>query len=133
MAATTSNRVPTFVPKLNVLLKRLLRIGIPLGPNGLLTVQGRKSGVMRTTPVAVVEVGGQRWIVGTFGDVNWVRNLRAAGKATVRVGRHRLDVTAKELTREEAAAFFRDVILPYVGGSVIKRFLLGMLGAREIL
>ena len=117
MAVTPASRVPSFVPPLNPLLKRLLRWGVPMGPNGLLTVRGRKSGLMRTTPVAVVEAAGKRWIIGTFGDVNWVRNLRAAGEGTLTVGRRHWHVKAVELSHEEAIAFFKDVVVPYVGDS----------------
>ncbi len=45
---------------------------------GLPTVPGRKSGVPRTTPVALGERDGRRWLVSPYGEVDWVRNLRAA-------------------------------------------------------
>jgi deazaflavin-dependent oxidoreductase (nitroreductase family) len=70
------------------MVERLLRLGVKMGPMILLTVRGRKSGQPRTTPVAMTEHDGKRYLVGTFGDVNWVRNLRAAGEATLRSGRH---------------------------------------------
>jgi len=133
MAVTTASRVPSFVPPLNPLLKRLLRWGVPMGPNGLLTVRGRKSGLQRTTPVAVVEAAGRRWIIGTFGDVNWVRNLRAAGEGTLTVGRRHFQVKAVELSREDAVKFFKDVVVPYVGDSALKRSVLSMLNAGDIL
>ena len=34
---------------------RLLAAGVPLGPNGLITIRGRTSGLPRTTPVAIIE------------------------------------------------------------------------------
>jgi deazaflavin-dependent oxidoreductase (nitroreductase family) len=85
-----------------------------MGPNTLLVVRGRVSGEPRTAPVAVVEVEGRRWVVGTFGDVNWVRNLRAAGHGEIRRGERSQIVDARELRPEEATAFFRDVVGPYV-------------------
>src|SRR5256712_6015971 len=107
--------------------------GLPLGPNALLTVRGRSSGVDRTTPVAVVAIGGRRWVIATFGDVNWARNLRAAGAATLTVNRRPEAVAARELPQVEAAAFFRDTLTPYVGRVPMGRWILGsMLGAREI-
>src|SRR5438874_1343707 len=102
-------RVPFFVPLFNPIARRLLRVGVPLGPNALLTVRGRKTGQPRTTPVALVEVDDRRWIIGTFGDVNWVRNLRAAGEATLKLGGGDEEVAADELTAEEATEFFSDV------------------------
>lgn len=75
---------------------------------------GRKTGEPRTTPVAIIEVGNRRWIQGAFGDVNWVRNLRAAGKATLTQGKSKESVRTIELTKEEAAAFFAEVLAPYL-------------------
>jgi deazaflavin-dependent oxidoreductase (nitroreductase family) len=121
------------VPLFNPIARRLLGRGIPLGPNALLTVRGRKSGEPRTTPVALVEVGGRRWVIGTFGEVNWVRNLRSARQAGLEVGQRQEQVKAVELTQDEAAAFFRDILGPYVGTSPLARLLLGALHAREIL
>ncbi len=94
--------------------RRILGAGIPLGPNALLTVRGRKTGQPRTTPVALVEVAGRRWVIGTFGDVNWVRNLRAAGEATITIKRRAARVKAVELSPTEGAAFFKEVLGPYV-------------------
>ena len=130
----TQLQVPRFVPILNPLASRLLRLGPLMGPNALLTVRGRKSGQPRTTPVALVEAGGRRWTVGTFGNVNWVRNLRTAGEATLTVGRRTERVRAVELDRDQAASFFTDVLVPYVGRTRIARWMLGsVLGARDIL
>jgi deazaflavin-dependent oxidoreductase (nitroreductase family) len=129
-----SARVPFFVSLFNPVARRLLGSGIPLGPNALLTVLGRKSGTPRTTPVALVEVDGRRWIISTFGDVNWSRNLRAAGRATLTVKRRPELVDATELSPEERVRFFRDVLGPYVRRVPLGRFLLGtILGARDIL
>jgi deazaflavin-dependent oxidoreductase (nitroreductase family) len=111
----------------------VLRVGALMGPNALITVRGRKTGQPRTTPVALVEINGKRWVIGTFGEVNWVRNLRAAGAATLSVGSRREEVRSVELTPEEGAAFFRDVIGPYVRRMRIGRLLLSVLRSRDIL
>lgn len=127
-------RAPFFVRVFNPIAHRLLGAGIPLGPNALLTVSGRKSGQPRTTGVALVEVEGRRWVVGTFGDVNWTRNLRAAGHATLTANRRSEQVRAVELSPAEGAAFFKEVIVPYVSRLPLGRWLIGsLLGARDIL
>jgi deazaflavin-dependent oxidoreductase (nitroreductase family) len=126
-------QVPPLVPVFSPLVLRLIRMGVPLGPNALLTVRGRKSGLLRTNAVAVVAQGGRRWVVGTFGDVNWVRNLRAAGEAVLTTGRRRESLHAVELSQAQAADFFAHVLVPYVGSSAIRRWLLGLLGASDIL
>ena len=109
------SQAPSIIRKSNSLASRLLRAGVPMGPNLLLTVRGRASGQPRTFPVAVVEVEGRRWIAGAYGDVQWTRNLRAAGEADLEQHGHMEHVRARELTRDEATAWFRDVFQPYIG------------------
>jgi deazaflavin-dependent oxidoreductase (nitroreductase family) len=93
-----------------------LAAGIPLGPNRLITIRGRKSGLPRTTPVAIIKVSGRRWVWAPWGDVQWVRNLRAAGRATISVRRRNEEVTATELDSTQRVAFFRDVLGPLARG-----------------
>lgn len=132
VAQLPTRRVPRFVPIFNPIAMRLLGRGIPLGPNALLTVRGRKSGTMRTTPVALVEIDGRRWVIGTFGNTNWVRNLREAGEGTIAVGKRVSHVSARELTRDEAAAFLSGTLMPYVAKIRIGKLLLRLLGAGDI-
>lgn len=133
-AAKGTSRVPFYVPLFNPIARRLLRGGMPLGPNALLTVRGRTSGLDRTTPVAVVAIGGRRWVIGTFGEVNWVRNLRAAREATLTINGRPEPMQAVELSPQEASSFFKDVLAPYVARIPLGRFLLGtLLGAKEML
>ena len=127
------DRAPGFVGFFNPIARRILNRGALLGPNALITVRGRKSGVPRTTPVALVEIGGKRWVIGTFGETNWVRNLRAAGEATLTVGRRHEEVSATELDVPARTAFFRDVVGPYARKLPGGRLLLRVLGATEIL
>ena len=105
-------RVPRLVPLFNPVAKVLLAAGTPMGFNGLITIRGRKSGLPRTTPVAIIEVSGRRWVWAPWGDVHWVRNLRAAGRATITVRRRNEDVRATELDPAERIEFFRDVLGP---------------------
>jgi len=131
-----ATRLPLLVSVFNPVARRLLRGGIPLGPNTLLTVRGRKSGQPRTTGVALVEAEGRRWVVGTFGEVQWTQNLRAAGEGTLTRGRHQEPVEAVELDPEDAPAFFNDVLGPYVSRIPfgLGKWMLGsILGAPDIL
>ena len=133
MATATESRAPSFVRVFNPIARRILNVGPLLGPNALITVQGRKSGLPRTTPVALVEIDGKRWVIGTFGEVNWVRNLRTAGRATLSAGNRADEVTARELMGEARTAFFRDVLGPYVRKLRVGPALLAILGAGDIL
>lgn len=133
MSTMSAAKAPGFVGLLNPIASRVLKVGPLMGPNALITVRGRKSGVPRTTPVALVAIDGRRWVIGTFGETNWVQNLRAAREATLTVGRREVHMKSTELTVEERAAFFRDVIGPYVRRIPVGGLLLTILGARDIL
>jgi len=111
-AVASTGRVPTQVRIFSPILKFLLVAGIPLGPNGLVTIRGRKSGLPRTTALAIIEVGGRRWIWAPWGEVQWVRNLRAAGRATISVRGRKEEVSATELDPTERVGYFRDVLGP---------------------
>jgi deazaflavin-dependent oxidoreductase (nitroreductase family) len=111
-AASVPRRVSFFSP----VLRFLIAAGLPMGFNGLITIRGRTSGLPRTTPVAIIEVSGRRWVWAPWGDVHWVRNLRAAGRATVTVRRRKEEVTATELDPTQRVEFFRDILGPVARG-----------------
>jgi deazaflavin-dependent oxidoreductase (nitroreductase family) len=81
----------------------------------LLTVDGRRTGIPRTTPVSWFEHEGGYVVVGSGGgsaaDPQWFRNLRRAGTADVEVGRDRHTVTVRELKGAERAQVWRDVVI----------------------
>jgi deazaflavin-dependent oxidoreductase (nitroreductase family) len=108
--------VPLSVSFFSPILKAVLAAGVPLGFNGLITIRGRKSGLPRTTPVAIIAVSGRRWVWAPWGDVHWVRNLRAAGRATITVRRRKEEVTATELDPTQRVEFFRDILGPVARG-----------------
>ena len=129
--ATTPHAVPTIVNRLNPLVRRLLAIGVPMGPNVLVTVRGRRTGELRTFPVAILETDGRTLLFSSFGEVNWVRNLRAAGGLTIRRGwRGRRDraMRARELSLAEAAPLLRAAVLPAISMPVFGSMLRGWYG-----
>jgi deazaflavin-dependent oxidoreductase (nitroreductase family) len=103
-------RAPWWVRAFSPVLKRLLGAGVPLGFNALVTIRGRTSGLPRTTPIAVIEVSGRRWVWAPWGEVHWVRNLRAAGWAAITVRGRSEDVRATELDTAQRVEFFRDIL-----------------------
>lgn len=111
---TATTKAPAFIRLSNPISRRLLRLGMPMGPNVLMTVRGRSSGVPRSAPVAVTEIDGHRWVMGTYGDVQWVRNLRAAGEADLKLHGRTQHVTATELDARAAATFYRETLPGYV-------------------
>ena len=99
-----------------------------MGPNVLLTVRGRVSGEPRTAPVAVIETRGSRFVIGAYGDVQWIRNLRAAGEADLQVKGGTLHVTARELDQAAATTFYGETLprfiaaFPWFGRAFAKVF-----------
>ena len=80
-------------------------------PNVALTVPGRTSGVLRTTPLLCVPHAGGWLIAGSyFGGPKvplWVGNLRATERAQIRVKGADIDVTWRELEGEERARLWQ--------------------------
>src|SRR5438874_34892 len=104
-------RVNAFVRINNTMISSLLRLGIKMWSFSLLTVRGRKSGKPIVTPVAIFVQDQQRYLIATYGVVNWVRNLRAAkGVATLTRRRHSEKIHAIELSPEAAALVFREAL-----------------------
>ena len=96
---------------INRIVAKRVRAGKSVGADvRLLTTIGRKSGLERTTPVTIVEVGGNEWLVAPYGAVAWVHNLRASGTATLAKGDESLGVRAVEATPAEAAPVLKHYI-----------------------
>lgn len=104
---------------LNVLVRPLARLGL-VGPRTyLLTVVGRKSGRRWSTPVSIVQLGDERWLVAPYGDRNWVRNARAAGWVELERGRRRERLAIEELGPDEAVRVLQEY---YRRGRVTRPF-----------
>jgi len=74
---------PSWMVRLNV---AILRRGLRIGSQYLLSVRGRKSGTLRSTPISIATVEGERYIVAAFADAAWVANVRAAGEGELARG-----------------------------------------------
>ena len=102
-AAPTTSAIPSMVRRLDPIVQAALRLGVPMGPNVLLTVRGRRTGIPRSVPVA---------IPGRVAPSSCSRrSARSPGSTTcappasaeIRHGRRRRAVDARELSPEEAA------------------------------
>lgn len=91
----------------NEIVRRLTELGVSVWGSRVLTVVGRKSGEPRTTPVNLLTVDGVRYLVAPRGETQWVRNLRAAGQGTLRVGRRVETFTFRELADDEKPGILR--------------------------
>jgi len=95
----------------DALFMALMRAGVKIGTMSLLTVRGRKSGQPHTVPVILVEQDGERWLVAPYGVVQWVRNIRAAGTATLTRGRRSEAISVTEIPAQEAAPVLKQYLL----------------------
>ncbi len=126
--AAAPRRIPSIVNLFNPMVRRLLAIGLPMGPNVLMTVRGRKSGKAFTFPVAILETGGRQYLFSPFGEVQWVQNLRASGEAVIRRGRTNHRMTAVEIAPEAAASALESGMQPVLGVPVFGSMIAGWYG-----
>jgi deazaflavin-dependent oxidoreductase (nitroreductase family) len=106
----------------STIITTLLRLGVPVGPSVLLSVAGRKSGKIYTIPIELVENSGTRFLVAAFGEVNWVRNLRAAGQAHLTRRRRTEAIGVVELEAKEAAPILKQFLRESQRVSFIKPY-----------
>ena len=77
------------------------RLGVSVWGSRILQVRGRKTGEVRETPVNLLTYQGHTYLVAPRGITQWVRNLRAAGEGTLRLGRRSESFRAQELPDPE--------------------------------
>ena len=112
-------RPPWWLKYVNKAMIGLHKLGIGFGGKGpvVLTVPGRKTGKPRTTPVTPMTVDGKRYVVAGLPGSDWAANARAAGEATLQVGRRTEPVRMVEMSTEEARPLLRAVS----GRSTVRR------------
>src|SRR6478736_5406047 len=108
-----ANPPPGWMVRMNI---AILRAGIKVGSQYLLTVPGRTSGAPRSTPISVVTLDGERYIVSAFSDADWVKNVHAAGGGSLRRGRHTEAVKLVELPEAERDPILRAFLQQVPGG-----------------
>src|SRR6476469_9339238 len=94
----------------NRAVARLTRLGISVAGSRVLEVKGRKSGEPRRTPVNLLTLDDQRYLVAPRGHTQWVRNLRASGRGRLLVGRRAEEFSATELPDEEKPPVLREYL-----------------------
>jgi deazaflavin-dependent oxidoreductase (nitroreductase family) len=91
----------------NRAVARLTRLGVSVAGSRVLEVPGRKTGEPRRTPVNLLSVDGDKYLVAPRGNTQWVRNLRASGKGRLLAGRRGEAFTATEIPDEEKPPLLR--------------------------
>jgi deazaflavin-dependent oxidoreductase (nitroreductase family) len=85
----------------------MTRRGLSIWGSRVLAVRGRKSGEWRTTPVNLLTVDGQQYLVAPRGHVQWTHNMRAAGGGELRLGKKVDTFTATEVGDDEKVPLLR--------------------------
>ena len=93
---------------LNAVVRPLARLGLTGPRTHLLTVPGRASGKLWSTPVSIVDYGGERWLVAPYGERNCVKNARAAGSVDLRRGRRSDRLAVEEVDAARTVPVLRE-------------------------
>lgn len=109
MSSDDDVRPPWWLKPMNKVFMAMMKLGVVSGKDGpvVLTVPGRTSGRPRSTPITPMVVDGERYVVGGFPKADWVKNLRAAGEATLTQGRTAQRVRVVEMAADEARPLLR--------------------------
>ena len=94
----------------NRAMRWLGRMGISVMGSRTLAVRGRKTGEWRTTPVNLMTLDGERYLVAPRGHTQWVRNMRAAGGGELRLGRKAEAFRAVEVQDADKPAVLREYL-----------------------
>src|ERR1700759_3302563 len=100
-------RPPRYLKPMNKFMMAVQKLGIPPGPAMVLTVPGRKSGQLRSTPMTPFEFGGGLYVVAGYPGADWAANARAAGVGTLARGRRARRVRTGKQQPEEARPCLR--------------------------
>jgi deazaflavin-dependent oxidoreductase (nitroreductase family) len=98
---------PAWFKPMNKVMVGMQKLGIVAGPVRVLTVPGRKSGELRSTPATPFTLDGGLYVVGGYPKADWVLNARAAGVGSVSKGRKSERVSFVELTTDQARPVLR--------------------------
>ncbi|MFJ8185647.1 nitroreductase family deazaflavin-dependent oxidoreductase [Streptomyces sp. NPDC096105] len=86
-------------------------------PVVVLTSRGARSGKLRKTPVMRVEHEGRYAVVASLGGASehpvWYHNLKADPHVELRDGPHTWDMTAREVTGEEKAEWWKRAVAAF--------------------
>src|SRR3954453_4334982 len=83
------------------------RMGLSVWGSRVLRVRGRTSGEWRQTPVNLLTLTGERYLVAPRGVTQWVKNLRAAGEGELLLGRHVEPFLATEVADSDKVEILR--------------------------
>jgi deazaflavin-dependent oxidoreductase (nitroreductase family) len=92
---------------INRIVAWLTGLGLSVWGSRVLEVRGRSTGAPRRTPVNLLELDGERYLVAPRGETQWVRNLRASGEGRLLLGRRAEPFKAVEIADAEKLPILR--------------------------
>jgi deazaflavin-dependent oxidoreductase (nitroreductase family) len=107
MNDTSRIKPPPWLKGMNEGLMEQQRLGTLDFDLPVLTVVGRRSGTPRRTPLTVLELDGERYLLGGYPAADWIRNVRAAGRGTLTTGGREERVRLVELDPAGAVPVLR--------------------------
>ena len=93
-----------------MLIKPIARLGVGGKRLHVLTTVGRNSGRRHATPISLVYMGGERWLVAPYGVREWVKNARAAGEVELTRALRTERVRVEEVDPQTAAPILREYL-----------------------
>jgi F420H(2)-dependent quinone reductase len=112
----TKPELPGEVIQLNERIKRNPQLTEGMGPVHLLSVPGRISGELRSTPLSPLDYDGRRWLVAGFAEADWVKNIRVSGWGILTKGQRSERVTVVEVPPEKCAPILQAFVQHMRGG-----------------
>jgi hypothetical protein len=94
----------------NRVVRGLTRLGISVAGSRELRVRGRTTGAWRSTPVNLLTIDGDRYLVAPRGTTQWVRNIRVSGTGELRLGRRIEAFRTAELADTEKTPVLREYL-----------------------
>jgi deazaflavin-dependent oxidoreductase (nitroreductase family) len=91
----------------NRIVALMTRLGLSVWGSRVLEVPGRRTGEPRRTPVNLLTLGGERYLVAPRGNTQWVRNLRVSGRGRLLLGRRSEEFAATEVPDSERPPILR--------------------------
>ncbi|MEU7764361.1 nitroreductase/quinone reductase family protein [Nocardia sp. NPDC049190] len=110
METVSANSYRRTTKTFNKIIVMLQQAGIAFGPMQLLTVEGRRSGQLRTFPIAVNSLDGGRYIFQAFPKAAWVANVRAADSVTLTRGRQSSTARLVEIPVAQRRPLLRELV-----------------------
>jgi deazaflavin-dependent oxidoreductase (nitroreductase family) len=87
----------------------------------LLSVPGRTTGTWRSVSVAVLEHDDRHYLISAYGDTEWSRNLRAAGRGRLTSKGRSQDVNVIEVPVEQRPPLIAEYLRNFGTFPTVKR------------